>query len=141
MALPIFSIGTFRFLALEGQPLPDLEEVDVVARPGVNGVGLWKLGKRGSPFTIVSKVDAITKIRARALYASYKQLIAADPVVLVWSSINLRVTEEFLVAVLDVIPTPGPSGGVRGLGSASGGLNPPSLGFIACQWTLIAIPE
>ena len=94
------------------------------------------MGKRGITFVLISKVDAITKARARALHARYKKLITADPVVLIWSSINLRVTEKFLVAVLDVVPID-----VRGLGSAAGGLNPPSLGFIACEWTLIAIPD
>jgi len=131
---PVNQIGPFYFLSLSGQIEGLKAELEVLARPGVAGVGLWNTGRRGRPYTVRSEVDAQDEGQARDMYGAYTQLIGADPVPIVWLNLALGY-EGYLVAVLDVRLLD-----IRRLGGATPGLNPPSAGFIACEWDLIAIP-
>jgi hypothetical protein len=133
MALPENRIGTFTFISLMGQPLNLAEEVEVITRKGVDGIAASRTGTRGKQFTLRSSVDAPNKQQAREYVEQYRALIGADPVGLVWSDLDMAI-EEFYVLVLDVRPVE-----VTRLLSATTGLNPPSLGWVECDWDLIAI--
>jgi len=127
-------IGTHEFIELEGNPETVKRQVMALVRAGVDGTTLVDEGRRGPPFTLRSKVDMPDLLEARAAYASYCELIGDDPVELVWQDLDLA-SESLLVAVLNVtqevcVPL---------AFASSGGLNPPSLGWLECTWTLIAI--
>jgi hypothetical protein len=132
VALPVNSIGVFTFLSLEGSVEALKQELELVRRPGVEGVGLWKTGVRGRPFRLRSKANPASKAAARSLFRLYCNLIGADPVRLVWSDIRLEATERFRVAVLDVRQVD-----CRTLASSSSGL----LGWLEADWDLIPIRD
>jgi len=129
------SIGNHLFLALNGQVvLPTEQIVAEIARPGVDGVGLWKTGTRGVPFSLRSAVDQPTFAGCRTTYAAYRALIGADPVVLVKDSHDYNGSDNCKFAVLGVQLIE-----ARQLANADGGLNFPSEAKLACLWDLIAI--
>lgn len=131
-------IGLFSFISLEGSIEAVREQVELVRRPGVNGVGIWKTGRRGRPFTLRSFVDAPTKLIARELYADenqgYVSLIGKDPVLLAWSDLNISGQESVLVAVLDVRQVD-----CFSIASGRGGLNANPGGFLIADWDLVLI--
>lgn len=127
------SIGEFGFLSLIGHPPGIQQELELLQRPGVNGVGLWKTGFRGRPFRLRSLVDAQSKEDAREYYTLYCELIGADPVQLIYSDHDSE-DEGYRVAVLSVTPLD-----IRALANSAGGLNSPSLGWIECDWDLVSV--
>jgi hypothetical protein len=48
------SIGSFDFIAMEGTVFLRQQELEIIKRPGVNGVGARRLGEQGKPFDIVT---------------------------------------------------------------------------------------
>jgi hypothetical protein len=127
-------IGDFAFLTLRGQPETVRQQLELIVRPGVAGVGLWKRGMIPTPFHLRSAVDAPDKEAARSFYKLYCRLIGANPVSLVWSDLDLTSGEGYGFSVLKVIPVL-----ITALANSSGGLNPPSLGWIECDWELVPI--
>lgn len=104
-------------------------------RPGVIGTEITREGKKGRPFRVQSWVDAVDYDTARLMYDFYRDLITDDPQELVQGGIS-SVQENFLVQVLDV--------SVAYAGTivpGTTGLNPPSLGYLVCDWDLIGIPQ
>ena len=132
MALPVNQIGNFAFLSLEGSVETLKQELELVRRPGVEGVGLWQTGIRGRPFRVRSLANPATKSAARALFRLYCNLIGADPVDFVWSDLDLSARERFQVAVLDVRIAD-----CRQLASSSTGL----LGWLEADWEVIPISD
>jgi hypothetical protein len=128
------SIGEFTFISLDGNPETIHNEVQLLIRPGVDGVALWLRGSRGRPFQLRSFVDATDFEAARGLFASYCELIGADPVALVWADLDMSTSENFTVAVLNVQLVR-----VAPLMVSAGGLNSPSEASIECVWDLIPI--
>lgn len=132
-------IGPFNFISLAGNPEAVREEVELVRRAGVDGVGIWRIGQRGRPFTLRSFVDAPTIGEARLLFshrdAGYVSLIGTDPVSLLWTDIRLDPVEGVLVAVLDVRQVEC----FRIAPTATGGLNASPQAFLICDWDLVLI--
>lgn len=133
MALDTNSIGNFAFIALHGDPAPPREQLEVSARPAVEGVTVTRTGKRGVPFRMRSQVDQASYETARATYRQYVDLIRDDPQVLIQGGV-VSTSEFYKVQVLDVRAVR-----IGPIKSASGGLNSPSLGWLECDWDLIAI--
>ncbi len=134
MAILINSIGSFAFIALYGQPAPPVEQFDrPMVRAGVDGVGLWKTGRRGRVFAMRSVVDTASLTAAGALWQGYRNSIGADPVALIHNGRDYG-GEGWLVAVMDVRQLK-----AQQVVTPVGGLNPPSLGKLTCEWDLIAI--
>lgn len=131
--MSVFSIGPFAFISLDGVPPPVCQQPEVVAHPGVDSLSVWRTGKRGRPFTVRSRVDCASKAAAFALRKQYTEQIATGPHLMTWSD-QLLVSEQAQVIVLDVRP-----GQVQELLGSSGGLNPPSLGWLECEWDLILV--
>jgi hypothetical protein len=127
------AIGDYEFVRLEGNPEPPRENVAVVARPGVAGVGVWLTGRRGRPFTLRSFVDTAAAADVPSLFFQYQDLIGSDPVPLVLSGVEYS-GEGWFVAVLDVRQAR-----ATALLGAVGGLNPPSRGWLVAEWDLIAV--
>lgn len=130
-------IGEFDFVTLHGSPERLREQILVMARPGVEGVALWKTNQRGIDFTLRSFVDVESFAEADALFEDYLDSIGEDPVGLEWSGVE-QAARGFNVCVLEVnrvrqsevlIDT----GGL--LASSPGG----GKAFLECDWKLIAI--
>ena len=129
------AIGSFLFIALDGNPLAIGEEVLLKSRPGVAGVAIWRTGERGRRFTLRSVVDGLSYTHAQNLYLLYRELIGQDPIDVVRADKALT-SDQTKIAVLDVKPVDGrimpQLGGV-------GGLNPPHKGWCECDWELIFV--
>lgn len=127
------SIGDFSFIALLGQREPPRQQLEIEARPSVDGLTIIRTGTRGAPFRLRSQVDAASYNAAWTTFRSYLALIAADPVAMIQGGIN-STAEGFKVQVLDVRPVK-----IGPLKTPVGGLNAPSLGWLECDWDLVAI--
>lgn len=133
MALPVYSIGTHRFVEIVGDPDVLKEQIEIIQRPGVDGTLLRKMGKQGVPFQFLSRVDCQDLADGRDRLQAYAELIGGPAVAMVWSDRNLNI-ESAMVSVLDVQPRL-----LKKIGPASGGLNPPSDAWLEAIWTLILI--
>lgn len=128
-------IGTFEFLDLVGNPEQVKRQIAALARAGVDGHTLIDEGSRGTPFTLLSRVDQEDFEAGRATYGEYCGLIGGDPVDLVWQDLEMTIPESFQVVVLNVVQRT-----LQALAwGSSGGLNPPSLAWLECEWYLLAI--
>ena len=130
------SIGTFQVLEIIGVPDTVAHQLEMVMRPGVLGLGFWDTGKRGRPFQVETRVDAADLAQARSFFENYTRLVGRAPVNIIWRGIDLS-TYLIRFQVLEVRAID-----IRSLAAASGGgLNPPSLGWCHCAWTLVAVSE
>jgi hypothetical protein len=126
-------IESFWVLSFQGTPVGPQEFLEVLARPGVDGLAFWKTGIRGKPFTLRSKVDLVDLEQAVIVFSLYQQLVGADPVGLTWGGIQFG-GYGYAFKVLDV----------RCLRAAAiagcvGGLSPPSRGWLEAEWDLVAV--
>jgi len=131
-----YSIGDFDFIALDGYWRPPAEVVTFDQRGGVDGTELTAHGQKGQPFQLTSHVDQTTYAVALGTINDYQALINQDPVPLVIGGRNSGSvgSNGFKAAVLDVRCR-----ACLAISGAMGGLNPPSLAWLVCSWTLIAI--
>ena len=74
MAIPVNQIGPFQFVTLDGVPALPFEHADTIERPGVNGTGFLKTGKRGEEFEITTGVDVATWADAMTVEDDYRNL-------------------------------------------------------------------
>lgn len=126
------SIGKFDFRVLGPPgPEPPKQQCEVLARPGVTGVAIWRKGTRGAPQTLRSAAGADTFEEARALFRQYCELIGQGVQPIVWGNIEMD-GEQFEVVVLDVRLV-----SVRRLIRATDD----KLGKIECDWDLIPIAK
>lgn len=123
-------IGPFQFVVLKGNPLLPTEQVELIQRPGVPGVGMLRTGVRGTPFTLLSKVDAPSVDDAHYLIRQYESIVGGDPVQLVKDSIWYGPL-CFVLAVRSV--------DVRAIVGGVGGLNEESYAWAEAEWDLVAI--
>lgn len=123
------SIAGYQFLAIDGLPQGLREQVELVERQGLDGTAIWRTGRRGTRFTLTSKVDQPSLPAAFAAYNGYASLVAAGAVPLVWSGVSLGLFDVLDVRLQDA----------RAIRSATGGINPPSLAWLSCEWDLIAV--
>lgn len=129
-------IGEHRFLSLAGDWIPPAETFVAQQREGIDGTLIYRTGQKGQPFILESRVDAGDLQAAEDMYIEYLETMnAAEPVEVKRNDISsLELKVPFRCQIL----------GVRKVRThrhraAAGGLNPPHLGFLICQWQLIAI--
>jgi hypothetical protein len=135
MALGDNYIGDFRFIALLGNREPPRQQLEIEARPSVDGLTIIRTGSRGTPFRLRSQVDAASYNAAWTTFRQYLNLTNSDPVVLTQGGI-VSTSEGFKVQVLDVRPVR-----IGPIKTSSGGLNAPSLGWVECDWDLVAVVQ
>lgn len=136
MALTDNSIGIFNFISLHGEWKPPAEQVLIDQRPGVDGTTITRTGRRGVPFRMVSFVDLAAFSDVPTKLSRYQELITGDPQQIIWAGqdgIAQPVPFQVQVLAVDMIRG-GPMHGAFG-----NALNPPSLAYIECIWTLVAI--
>lgn len=72
--MPNPSIGAFEFIILRGGLDIEGEQVETLARQGVNGTAFRKVGKRNEPISLVSVVDVLDGPATKTLWEAYKAL-------------------------------------------------------------------
>jgi hypothetical protein len=131
---PDFKIDRFAFISLSAPPEYPAAQVEIESRAGQDGSALWHLGVRGMPFQMESIVEAPTVSHAAVLLRLYRQLIAGDPVDMVWGGFEV---EGVTYSVLAVEPA---QRGIQAVLFGKGGVSGPasvSLGVCRCVWTLL----
>ena len=129
------SIGDESFVLLSGQIDDPSDQVEVIQRPGVDGVAFRLMGNHPSPFELVSLEDFSSLSGARDAMIAYKALKGGDPVDLVWQD----VTPDDQVKVIDVVQHE-----LRAATCIIGGVNLAngSTGFLLrARWTLIFVND
>lgn len=134
MAVIVNQIGSFQFIELQGQPDQVMEQIEIIQRLGVDGVGLRKLGARGVPFQLHSRVDANTMGAARVGMNRYKRLIGGDPVSLYWNGLDISGGESVNVAVLKVRQSR-----LQRIATSVGGISSSAGAWLEAIWTLILV--
>lgn len=133
-------LGNFYFVSLHGPedrgspPHVLREQTEIVQRPGFDGSAIIRLGEKGEPFTMRSFVDTTTKDAALALGVLYERSQGQGPFGLIWGGVNFVTNFNVVYVPIHVQVTK-----VRKLSTAIGGLYPPSLGCVECQWTLLPV--
>ncbi len=131
----INSIGQFGFISLRGSLDVPTEQIDrETIRRGVHGIGLWKTGRRARRSRVRTAVDAQSLSEARTYLAMYRLLIGEDPAIVIQNDHHFDAANQCRFAVLVVRETQ-----MQWVGAACGGLNPPSLAYLVCEWELIGI--
>jgi hypothetical protein len=126
-------IGPQYFLSLDGGVETLKQDNELMVRPGVPGVGLKLTGLRGKPFKLRSRVDAATVVSAHDLKEQYNTLVGGGPYDLAqYGAIYSSIGVGFLVLDVRVVK-------ISALAYLRGGLNPPSLGWLQCDWELVAV--
>lgn len=125
------SIGGFQFIQLAGTLRLPTSAIAVFTRPGVDGVTLVDDGKRGTPFVLRSMVDAASYSAALDEYALYRDSVGLPEVDIVWQDVNLSTYATFHVLDVNLVEC-------RAIVGGTGGLYPPSTGWLVAEWTLIA---
>jgi hypothetical protein len=134
MAILDNKIGTFRFVALLGNPMPPAQRVRIDDRPGFDNSEYALEGLKGEPFVVLSQVDADDYEDARALFLEYQELQGQDAVEFQqggvsstaqgWKVKVLMVRQERCLALA---------------GGAVGGLTATPGAWLECRWELQAI--
>lgn len=129
----VFKIGSHVFLSIDGVPPVRQREGQLVVRPGVNGVAFVLTGKRGTPFSVRTRVDCESKAAAMAKRVEYTELVFAGKQTMVWGDHPLLTDGDsakvMVLAVRPLICTQ--------VVTSSGGINAPSGGYLECEWDLI----
>jgi hypothetical protein len=137
VAIVTNSIGSFAFIELTGQPGSVVSSIGMATRAGVDGVTLSDEGERGRPFILRSKTDVEDLESAWLEYAGYRELVGGDPQDLIYQDLDLASLDGIAGFAVTDIGMPF----IRAIGGGSGGLRPPSLAYLECDWTLVAIPN
>ncbi len=126
-----YAIGNFNFVSMSQPSLRPAQQPHIEARPGVNGVAVWKTGTRGVPFVVRTMVDVLTPTGAVQLFALYRNAILTEPMVF-----EFMIPHDHPVLVLDVQPVPGEVSAVL---IGVGGVNGLSQGICRAEWTLLPL--
>lgn len=142
MALPVYSLGNYRFVNFHRADDPSAPpsivqfEADVISRKGVNGTGLLYTGRRGKPMPYRSKVDVATLAQAHALIDEYTDMIADDRFELVWKDISYSAYHECAFFVVGVEVTK-----IQQVACMTGGLSGATSGYwVEAEWLLVPVP-
>lgn len=114
MPVHVNSIDSFTFADLVGTTYFSQQEIELIPRPGVDGLGARRSGVRGKPFVMVSICYHADFTTAAASLAEYTDLVGHNPVSLTRNSVDmgnflvLEVTEHKPPqAVINVAGYPG----------------------------------
>ena len=133
MPLPENTIGNFQFVAIRGEVLPPRAILEIDQRGGVDGTETTHLGTKGVPFQLFTQADATDYNSALIEAKEYLDLIEDEAQDLVVNDIDFTGI-GFKIKVLNVTPTL-----IKRISSATGGVHPPSQGWIEAVWDCIAV--
>jgi len=125
------SIGAKQFVEMTGAIFYRQEQIEVINRPGVDGSGLRKLGKRGRPFTLVTKQYFATLYDAfDAIFnawTGYKTFIGTTTYTVTRNGVNHGDYAVLDVQEVATIPVVNPCGNATSTHTA----------LLVCKWTLL----
>lgn len=133
----INAIGPYSFVAMSGRLDVPTEQIDKIKRPGVDGIGLWKTGRRAEQSQVRTVIDATTLSEARSKLIDYRSLIGADPVPVIQDDWFFDAANGCRFAVLAVRETQ-----IQEVATICGGLNVPTGdngAKLVCEWDVIAV--
>lgn len=130
-----YFIGPHQFVELIRMPALPGQQVEVIQRPGVLGTALRRLGRRGEPFEVVSRVDTESIADGHTKFYEYSLLRGRSPVEVIWDDVHL-LTHDTLFGVLSVQILR-----LKAISTAVGGLNSPSAAWLECLWSMVAVNE
>jgi len=105
---------------------------EIIQRPGVDGTGFVKTGKKGEEFTVHSTVDLANKYVANAVGAAYHSLEHSGLHNVVFSDVDYATAGvRFVVRRVRVVA-------IRNLSRSVGGLNAGKT-WLEAEWTLIPV--
>ena len=137
MAIAQHKIGDQQFTFLSGPPENVRMDLEITARPGAPGVGIYRTGIRGRPITVRSDVDLEDKPAALERWDEYLQMIGQDPVDMIWHDLSAGTNRSIKVVVLNVQLVE-----ITSLLSAVGGINVDDgdpCTWLSCGWDLIPL--
>jgi hypothetical protein len=126
--MPASSIGTNTFIKMTGQPVLAGQQLQPETKAGVAGVGWWKLGSKGTEYTVETLRDFDTFANAVAAAATYKAAQDAGALAIVYGGVGLG-----NVIVLSVEAT------AEAVAHGQGGLAGTSTAIVRATWRLIAV--
>lgn len=94
------SIDGYQFEDLQGNVPKRGQELDIFIRPGIDGVGARKTGKRTGPIQLISHRYLINWQDAEDAIVNYKALVGAEPVTVVQHDIDYG---TYLVVAVDQV--------------------------------------
>lgn len=119
----------FPFLHLTGDIAGIQQQLEVIERPGVNGVGVYLTGLRGEPFGMESSCDYGTRAAAWQAYAAYVSRVGTRLSLYKYGGQYLG---DFLVMKVTMKP-------LKNASAANGGINLTdgySGVVLQCSWQL-----
>lgn len=130
------SIGAYNVRNwLRGMPPQTLgPTLQVLEYPGQDYQAFRELGIRSEQFKMESIVDFATAARCYQELADYKNIVGDGAYQIIWNNLNFD-TLSIRVVVLGVRAK-----AVQQRAIICGGLNPPSLVDLHCEWDLMAVP-
>lgn len=129
-------IHTFEMLRLSRKPTRPREEWQMVVRAGVDGVGFWGTGHRGSPVELESVAVAADITAACDLYTQYTTLCGLPSLEIEFAG---HKEPNTLYKILDVQPLQGQvKQMLRGV-KADSAEN--WQGWLVCSWLVFPINE
>lgn len=129
-----YRIGEFEFVSLSRALSRQKQQLERELRPGTDGVSLWRTGRRGEPFELVSFADVESVSAAQALLARYEDAVGGEPVEAVWADDEF----EGLLVIHNVLPVPG---GCRQTLIGVGGLLGSSHGYLRAVWLVETVDQ
>lgn len=126
--MPLSSIGTNTFLSMSGQPVPAGQQLQPETKAGVDGIGWWKLGSKGTEYTVETIADCATFAAAVSAAAGYKAAQNAGPLAIVYGGQSCG-----NVLVLSV------EAKAEAIAHGQGGIAGTSQAIVRATWRLIAV--
>jgi hypothetical protein len=143
MSLPVFQLGDYTFLTFAraddpaAPPALCSDQVQIIERPGVNGTGLLRTGKRGKKVQYKSTSDYSTMSKAQKAQAGYDEMIGQKKFDLTWADVDYNAQHDVQYLVFDVEVTK-----IQKMSAMAGGFVGSGSGFLVeAMWTLIAVPS
>jgi hypothetical protein len=139
--MAIYQLGDYRFVTLHrvenpDAPPPIVQETTMpIERPGVDGSIVMRLGTRGSPFQMISGVDAENKSGADNAQDAYGRMVGFKRYDLIWANTNYTDAHQTKFIVLDVQVQR-----IKRLAIVVGGINAGGNFWVEVLWTLLPVP-
>ena len=126
--MPASSIGTLTFLSMTGQPVTAGQQLQAESKAGVAYVGWWKMGIKGTEYSVETIRDVDTFANAVALAATYKLAQNSGALAIVYGGVSLG---NVLVLRVDAK--------AESVAHGQGGLAGTSQAIVRASWGLIAV--
>lgn len=126
--MPTSSIGTLTFVAMSGQPVTAGQQLQAETKAGVAAVGWWKMGIKGTEYSVETVRDVDTFANAVAAAATYKTAQNAGALAIVYGGVSLG---NVLVLQVDAK--------AEAIAHGQGGLATTSRALVRATWRLIAV--